>query len=123
MMAYIECPKCGREVDDISSDPGWALDGRKPTPEELKEYFDNAKKWTERERVCEAGEFEPPKWKEERGPGCGNVWTPSFSGALIDNEQQHTRIYLSHDPGYYEELLKQDCPLSNWMREEIGKDG
>lgn len=121
MMGYIDCPKCGREIDEICADYDWSLEGREPTFNELYEYYMDAKKWVEKERVCKPGDFEPPIWKASRKPGCGHVWTSSFKGALIQNDK-HTRIYLSHAPGYFEELLKQDGPLSNWMREEIKKD-
>ena len=105
-MGYIDCPECGREVDNICCDYDWSLGEREPTEEDLLEYLKDAKCWTEKERTC----------------GCGHVWTPNFLGTLIDNNQQHTRIYLSHAPGYFKELLKQDCPLSNWMREETSME-
>jgi len=115
MMGYIDCPKCGKEIDDICCDYDWSLNGREPTYNELYEYYMSAKKWVEKERICKEKDF------ETEPSGCGHVWTPTFKSVLIQNDK-HTRVYLSHAPGYFEELLKQDCPLSNWMREEINKE-
>jgi hypothetical protein len=98
MMGYIECPKCGKEIDEICMSSEFSLDGREPTREELLEYVKDAKKWTEQKRVCQG--YVPDD------SGCGHIWTPSFSGGLIDDEQRHTRIYLSYAPGYFKELLK-----------------
>ena len=102
MMGYIDCPKCGQEVDDICMDFEFSLDGRNPTEKEELEYIISAKKWTEEERTCYS---------------CNHIWKPDFEGSLIQNSPNHTRIYLSHMPGYLEELLKEDCPLSNHFRE------
>ena len=111
MMGYIECPKCGKLIDEICMDYEFSLDGREPTDAELLEYLQDCQKWVEKERTCKESFFESVP------AGCGHVWTPEFEGSLIQNFQ-HTRIYLSHHPKYGQELLKQDCPLSAWMRSE-----